>query len=102
MINADRIRELRDEVGPDDLDEVVDLFCEEMEEVLETLDQSTAPEFPDKLHFLKGSAMNLGFDRLSDLCQKEEHRLKSDPDTRPDIHAIRTTYAKSRQLLMSL
>ena len=40
MIHWPRVVELRDEVGPEDFDEVVDLFIEEVQEVIERLQQS--------------------------------------------------------------
>ena len=102
MINTNRIDELREEVGPDDLNEVIELFCEEMEETLSTLDQTALQDLPAQLHFLKGSALNLGLDRVSDLCRAEELRLKSDPTVAPDISAIRQAYSDARQILSSL
>ena len=102
MINTARIDELREEVGPNDLDEVIELFCEEVEEVLATLPETPQSEIPAQLHFLKGSALNIGLDQVSDLCRTEELRLKSDPTTVPDIGAIRQAYDAARQALATL
>jgi len=75
MINWERVNELRDEVGAEDFKEVVDLFLEEVEEVLERLrDKPDPSRFEEDLHFLKGSALNLGFTALGDLCQKGERQ----------------------------
>lgn len=100
MINAARIQELRDEVGEDDLIEVIELFCEEVEEVLETLDSTAPDQMPAQLHFLKGSALNIGLDAVSDLCKSEELRLKSDPAAPADIGAIRSAYVASKDALL--
>ena len=99
MINEARIRELTEEVGEDDLVEVIELFCEEVEEVLNALD-TPAAEMPSRLHFLKGSALNLGLDHVSELCRIEESRLKTDPATQADIAAIRSAYAASKEMLL--
>lgn len=102
MVNWDRISELREEVGEDDLAEVITLFCEEVEEVLETLDTAPASDLPGHLHFLKGSASNIGFEAVSNRCQSEETRLKQDPSAVPDLAGIRNDYKMSKAELDGL
>lgn len=102
MINQSRINELREEVGEDDLLEVVDIFCEEVEEVLSDLDQAPPPEIPGKLHFLKGSALNIGFDQLSEMCRQQELRLRDTPDAAADIAAIRAAYVAAKSSLNTI
>lgn len=101
MLNMSRIEELKAEVGQDDFIEVVELFCEEVEETLEALPDATRSSLPEKLHFLKGSALNIGLDAVGALCRKEEVRLFSDPDAVPDIASIRALYAASKAELLS-
>ncbi len=73
MIDWDRVAELRDEIGEADFSEVVSLFLEEADEVVAGLNvQDDAPTRRAALHFLKGSALNLGFRDLADLCQQGE------------------------------
>ena len=68
MIDWERVADLRSEVGEDDFFEVVDMFLEEVEEVIDRLTSSPEPaRFEDDLHFLKGSALNLGFRHFSAL-----------------------------------
>ncbi|MFT6676639.1 MAG: HPt (histidine-containing phosphotransfer) domain-containing protein [Sulfitobacter sp.] len=70
MIDWTRIKTLREEVGADSFDEVVTLFLEEAETVINHLASSPDPTtLEEELHFLKGSALTLGFHELSDLCQ---------------------------------
>lgn len=70
MIDWIRVNELRSEVGVEDFNEVVLLFLEEVDEVIEKLKSAPKPaQFEEQLHFLKGSALNLGFSRFSALCQ---------------------------------
>jgi len=102
MVNWDRISELREEVGEDDLAEVITLFCEEVEEVLEVLDSAASTDLPGHLHFLKGSASNIGFEAVSIRCQTEETRLKENPSLTPDIAAIRSDYKLSKAELDGL
>ena len=91
MINWNRVAELRHEVGEDDFDEVVELFIEEVEDVLATLGQND--DLPKDLHFLKGSALNLGFTEMARLCTEGERGA-------PDITAIRSSYTDAKTELM--
>lgn len=100
MINPARIQELKEEVGEDDLIEVIALFCEEVEEVLQSLNTTAQADIPAQLHFLKGSALNIGLDTVSELCRTEESRLKMDPSASVDIGAIRTAYAAAKDVLL--
>ena len=80
MINWARVASLREEVGPEDFDEVVDLFLMEVDEEIATLDElRPGKELAEKLHFLKGSALSLGFQDFSALCQSGETGLNDDP-----------------------
>ncbi|MEC7290121.1 MAG: Hpt domain-containing protein [Pseudomonadota bacterium] len=75
MITWSRIDELADEIGPDDFGEVVTLFLEEVEGELEGLPGlNDAPSLERALHFLKGSALNLGFSDFATLCQQGERQ----------------------------
>lgn len=97
MINWDRVAALREEVGPEDFDEVVDLFLDEADEEIATLtDHRDGRQLAEKLHFLKGSALNLGFTELSSLCQKGEAALAKDPESLFDLTAIESSYQMSR------
>jgi HPt (histidine-containing phosphotransfer) domain-containing protein len=73
MINWERVNELRDEVGQEDFLEVVEIFLEEVDEVVARLRTSPDPTtYEDDLHFLRGSAMNLEFAALSRTCHSGE------------------------------
>lgn len=73
MISWERVRELRDEIGADDFRDVVQIFLEEVEEVISRLRLHPESLRPDEdFHFLKGSALNLGFVDLGDLCHDGE------------------------------
>lgn len=88
-----RMEELRSEVGAEALDEIVDMFVMEMSELIEKL--KTAPD-PDMLeadlHFLRGSALNLGFDPLADACHAAEALLRQGDAARVDLRAVIDTY----------
>lgn len=78
MINWARVSELHEEIGAEDFDEVVTLFLQEVDEKLsEMVDTRAQKEFGEGLHFLKGSAMNLGFSQLAQLCDEGEKSATS-------------------------
>lgn len=73
MIDWQQIRTLCNEIGRDEIEEVVDLFFDEIEEVIERLRSAPNPANLERdLHFLKGSGLNLGFSEFSDLCSQGE------------------------------
>ncbi len=73
MIDWTRVEELRDEIGAEDFSEVVELFLSEVEERIELASAKTVPaELAEDLHFLKGSALNLGFSEFAQRCSEGE------------------------------
>ena len=100
MLDMQRIAELKAEVGEDDFAEVVALFCEEVEETLSELDGTRQDAIAGKLHFLKGSAQNIGLAEVGAICLEEEMRLKSDPTARPDVARLQAAYAASKDQLL--
>ncbi|MGI1662158.1 Hpt domain-containing protein [Palleronia sp. KMU-117] len=80
MINWDRVNELRHEVGDDDFAEVVTIFLDEVESVMHRMRGATSLEsYREDLHFLKGSALNLGFRALGALCHEGQAPTGGDP-----------------------
>lgn len=97
MIDWNRVDELRDEVGADDFQEVVELFLEEVDEVIERM--KTSPDtsrLEQDLHFLKGSSLNLGFAAFSSLCQAGEIAARTGRSEEIDLPKIFDVYAASR------
>ena len=73
MIDWIRIDELRDEVGQDDFGDIVGVFFEEVQEALENLRRAdTVVTLLGQLHFLLGSALNLGVSDFAAICRNEE------------------------------
>ena len=97
MITWSRVDELADEIGLDDFGEVVALFLDEVESELDGLAAlNDGPSVERALHFLKGSALNLGFSDFAALCQQGETRA-AQGDIR-DISAARVidSYQQSK------
>ena len=96
MIDWARVAELRDEIGAEDFAEVVTLFLEEADEVVARLGTCDGPgPLESALHFLKGSALNLGFRELAQLCQEGE-RQAAHGGIDIDTAAIARTYEASK------
>ncbi len=95
MIDWDRVNELRDEIGAEDFAEVVEIFLEEVEEEMTKLcDDADQNDIEATLHFLKGSALNLGFSHFSDLCQNSEIIARG--GNAVDTAALKSSYAASK------
>lgn len=98
MIDWDRVAELRNDMGEEDFVEVVQLFLAEVQEVADRL--RTSPDraqLEKDLHFIKGSAYNLGFARLGALCADGEQQATAGDAAGVDVAAILDCYATSRQ-----
>lgn len=97
MINWNRIRDLKADMGEDGFAEVADLFVEEVEGELATLDPAAAPElFARQLHALKGSALNLGFSVLAERCAEGELCAAAGQGARVSVAEIRAIYRASK------
>lgn len=98
MIDWNRVTELRDEIGAEDFGDVVEIFLEEVEEEIAKLDDTLdAQGLESTLHFLKGSAMNLGFLVFSGLCQQGESAAASGAGDGVDLTEITNAYDASKQ-----
>ena len=101
MIDWNRVSELREEVGEADFGEVLDMFFEEVAAVLEELGSGSTDATKSELHFLKGSAMNIGMSDVSSLCREFETALAADPKEVVDIDAIRQAFLASKEAIAS-
>lgn len=99
MIDWTRVAELRDEIGPEDFSEVAELFLMEVEDTLSRLPsaRNDARQMQELMHFLKGSALNLGFANLAETCSAAEISV-TNGDCDVDVPSMKQLYAQSRQL----
>ncbi len=99
MIDWTRVEELRNEIGPEDFAEVAELFLMEVEDTLSRLGtaKNDAPQMQELMHFLKGSALNLGFSQLADICSTEEVSA-ANGNLQIDIPHVIQLYTQSRHL----
>ncbi|WGW04603.1 Hpt domain-containing protein [Tropicibacter oceani] len=103
MIDWARVAELRDEIGPEDFDEVVELFLTEVEGAIDLLESAAGNPVVthDQMHFLKGAALNLGFAAVSDLCQKGEKAAAGGDAEAIPFGAVRTTFEDSKNRFLA-
>ncbi|MCD9147031.1 Hpt domain-containing protein [Pseudophaeobacter flagellatus] len=101
MINWPRVKELKDEIGSDGFDEVVELFLEEVDEIIEKLRGDDRGQLEQDLHFLKGCALNLGFDQFSDLCLKGERQAAGGAADTVDLPEILANFDQSKQVFLA-
>jgi HPt (histidine-containing phosphotransfer) domain-containing protein len=96
MIDWDRVNGLRNDIGPDDFREVVELFLEEVGEIVARLRH--APDLgrlEGDLHFLKGSALNMGFAEFGELCRDGERRAAAGQPEAVELGALIASYERS-------
>jgi HPt (histidine-containing phosphotransfer) domain-containing protein len=97
MVDWMRVKDLQDEIGADDFAEVVQLFLEETDAVVDRLAASPPlTEIEALLHFLKGSSVNLGLATLGRLCAEGERRAAAGQPQDVDLAAVAQTYARSK------
>ena len=102
MIDWTRITELQQDIGAENLSEVTALFLEEVEAVLTQLSNAAPPgALAEQFHFLRGSALNIGFRRVAELCEMAEHVAASGEPCDAPIARLRQAYAESKALLLS-
>ena len=102
MINWNQVHSLKQDVGDEDFDEVLALFFEEVEEAIRRLRQPVeTARLADELHFLKGAAMNLGFQSLSDCCRSGEEAVQQGKADSIDPRQFEVIYASAKQCFLA-
>lgn len=97
MIDWARVSELRDEVGAEDFEEVVHLFLEEVEDVVSRLQHGADSQTLEAdLHFLRGSALNLGFSSFSKICLDAEQHAASGAATSEEVSEVLFAFFNSK------
>lgn len=100
MIDWSRVVRLREEVGAAEFGPLLELFMDEVETVVMHLCGDQPRKLADDLHFIRGSALNLGFSGLAALCQEYESLLARSQCQHIDLEKLRGCYARSKQVFM--
>ena len=101
MIDWTRIDELREEVGEDAFEEVLEIFLEETAEAMERLRASAPGGLAEDLHFLKGSAQNVGMTALGAACAEQEAEVRSGARTQADVARLESALDAARSEIAS-
>lgn len=78
MIDWDRMAELRRDFGEDDFSEIAIMFLSEVQARLTQMETQPSADTSEDFHFVKGSAANLGFDKLYHACSSAEREAQAD------------------------
>jgi HPt (histidine-containing phosphotransfer) domain-containing protein len=102
MIDWKRVEELRAEIGADGFTEVADMFLEEADQAVQRLTSGLpGEEVGEQLHFLKGSALNLGLADLALICQDGERKAAAGYGALVDLGQVARVYHASRAMLLN-
>lgn len=102
MIDWGRVNELKAEIGDEDFAEVAEIFLEEVDEVIMRLRASPDPmRLEQDMHFLKGSALNLGFQSLSEICGQNEKTAARGQPGQIQLDPVFKAYAQSKAAFMA-
>lgn len=99
MIDWSRIRELRRDIGAENFIEIVELFLQEAEDLLQQLARTRdRAAHRNVLHCLRGSALAMGFDDLVGLCAEHENMGRAGL---PDVAGLRAAFEQGRDVLLA-
>ncbi len=99
MIDWDRLREIRADIGEEDFDDVALLFVAEISEHVDRLTVAPATASAADFHFLRGSAANLGFRGLASACAAAEDACRD--GGAPDLAGIQCIFRESLNLVVA-
>ncbi len=81
MINWERVAELREDFGAEGFEEMIEVFLDEVTTGLQRLGAAATPDaMRAEFHFLKGAALNMGFDEIAGLCAQGEELSEAGQD----------------------
>jgi len=78
MIDWTRVSELREDFGEEDFAEIATMFLSEVQAKLAEMQAQPSAKPSEDFHFVKGSAANLGFEKLYHACSAAEREAHAD------------------------
>jgi HPt (histidine-containing phosphotransfer) domain-containing protein len=103
MIDWNQLRQLQDDVGKDEMKEIVEVFILEVDEAIETLESNyNNLSFDDRcasFHFLKGCASNLGFKDFGNQCSAGEDASENRENPNFNITELTALYVGTKKIL---
>ena len=102
MIDWGQVKSLRNDVGHAEFDKIVELFLEEVEEIVAKLRKNpNISELENDMHSLKGSALNLGFTTFSQMCQHGEKLAAAGNAEEVDLTQIVACFDSSKSTFLT-
>ncbi|GLQ35374.1 nickel transporter [Amylibacter marinus] len=99
MINWDQVKQLEEDIGAEDFGDIVVVFIEEVDEAVDALREITSmgdDDMATALHFLKGSAANLGFADFAASCGAGEDLANKQQAAEVDLQSVVALYDASK------
>lgn len=103
MINWGQVKQLEEDIGAEDFGDVVVMFIEEVDEAVDNLRQEpemTDDDLASALHFLKGSAANLGFADFADFCSNGEKLAQDGEAAQINLTTVVALYDQSKSAFL--
>lgn len=101
VIDWERVGELRGEIGEKDFAQILAYFIEEADDAMQKLRAADAPRLVALLHFLKGSALNLGLRAFAEQCRLEEVRAAGGDTSSVGHDSLLLIYETSKEALLA-
>jgi HPt (histidine-containing phosphotransfer) domain-containing protein len=102
MIDWGQVKSLRNDVGHGEFDEILELFLEEVEEIVAKLRKNpNIAELENDMHSLKGSALNLGFTTFSQMCLHGEKLSAAGKAEEVDLTQIVACFDSSKSTFLT-
>jgi HPt (histidine-containing phosphotransfer) domain-containing protein len=102
MIDWTRVSDLHEEIGRDGFFEVLDLFLKETGRCVDLLREAQNPDqLAMTLHSLRGSLVNLGFTKVSSLCEEGEVMASMGQPDHVNTASIVQAYDDTRQRFLA-
>lgn len=100
MVDWKQVNDLRAEIGEEDFGEILAAFLEETDAMIAALGRAeSAAEMASILHFLKGSALNIGLSSFAEACRQAEADLASGKPA-PELDHLHSIYRDTRTALV--
>jgi HPt (histidine-containing phosphotransfer) domain-containing protein len=99
MIDWNQVKQLEEDIGAEDFSDIVEVFIEEVDEAVNALRDVSAisdSDLASALHFLKGSASNLGYQDFAECCGNGEKLAETGCGADVDIQKIISLYDQSK------
>lgn len=91
MIDWQHIKELEADLGADAFPDLVVVFLDEISEAVQAIEPPATPS-EAQMHFLKGTALTLGFTDLGNRASDAETTLRNDPNAKLDLDELQSAY----------